>query len=126
MPFRKIVTNGFGVWLERESMKMLGSFIGKNDKHKHECNNCSLSLFEKILVSKIFGMSIFVYGMKMSEPNNDNLTSAQTETNKFIYGYKPAKIKHKTLIAKHVLGGLKAIDCRIIHQFLALNWLSRL
>ena len=106
-------------------MKMLGSYVGKNDKHKHEYNICSLSLFEKILVSKTFRMSNFVYGMKMSEPNNDDLTSAQTETNKFIWGYKPAKIKHKTLIAKHELGGLKSIDFWIMYQSLALTWLSK-
>ena len=63
--------------------------------------------------------------MKMSEPNNDDLTSTQTETNKFIWRYKPAKIKHKTLIATHELGELKSIDFRIMHQSLALTWLSK-
>ena len=98
--------------------------MGRNDKHKHENNfvkrlgkmkknyniwsSRSLSLSGKILVSKTFGMSNFVYGISMSEPTDDDLTSAQTETNKFIWGYKPAKIKHKTLIAKHEFGGLKA------------------
>ena len=141
-PWRKKVTNGFGFRLERESMNMLGSYVGRNDKHKHENNfvkrlgkmkknyniwsSRSLSLSGKILVSKTFGMSNFVYGMTMSEPTDDDLTLAQTETNKFIWGYKPAKIKHKTLIAKHEFGGLKAIDFRIMHQSLVLTWLSRL
>ena len=84
-----------------------------------------MSISGKILVFKTFGMSIF-YGIIMSEPNDDDFTSAQTVTNKSIWGYKPAKIKHKTLIAKHELGGLNTICFRIMHQSLALTWLSRL
>ena len=113
-------------------MNMLGSYVGRNNKYKDKYNvgkrldkmkknnniwsSSSLSQSGKISVSKTFGMSNFVYGMTMSDPNDEDLTSVQIESNKFIWGQSLAKIKHKTLIVKHELEGLEALDFRIIHQ----------
>ena len=46
--------------------------------------------------------------------------------NSFIWGRKPAKIKHNTLIGKYESGGLKMVDVKCMHKSLCIAWIARL
>ena len=121
---------------------MLGIYIGrdkilkdKNNFHDKIANMTkrfniwsgrNLTILGRILISKTYGISNLIYSLTMSEADDNICKSAQTQINKFIWGYKPPKIKHTTLIGQIEKGGLKAIDVDIMQQSLMIAWTSRM
>ena len=67
----------------------------------------NLTLFGRILVSKTHGLSNLIYILTMTESNISICQSAQKEIIQYIWGYKPPKVKHSTLIGQIGQGELK-------------------
>ena len=86
----------------------------------------NLTLFGRILVSKTHGLSNLIYCSTMTESNIATCQSAQKDVTQYIWGYKPPKVKHSTLIGKIEQGGAKAIDFEIMRKALGIAWISRL
>ena len=86
----------------------------------------NLSLIGKILISKSHGISNLIFSMTMGEMKNEHSKNAQDAINKFIWGYKPPKVKHTTLIGPFEKGGLKTIDIETMNMSIRLAWLARL
>ena len=71
-----------------------------------------MTIIGKILVSKTYGVSNLILSKTMEDVSQDILEGAQREISKFIWGYKPAKIRHSTFIGGEEQGGLRSIDIK--------------
>ena len=60
----------------------------------------NLSLIGKKLISKAHGISNLISSMTMGEMKKEHSKNAQDAIDKFIWGYKPPKVKHTTLIGR--------------------------
>ena len=86
----------------------------------------NLTLFGRILVSKTHGLSNLIYSLTMSESNIFTCHQASKEVTQYIWGCKPSKVKHSTLIGKIEQGGAKAIYIQIIRKALGIAWIAQL
>ena len=141
-PWQSRIDNPLNLEKLSETFNMLGAFIGRDLDTKIKKNyidklNCVRKTFNiwsgrnttimgRILLSKTFGVSNFVYSLSMTSPDVGTINHLQHEINKFIWNYKPPKVKHKTLIGKLEWGGLKAIDMKTMAESLSLAWLARI
>ena len=128
--------------IERDTLNALGVFIGRNNQKLQEKNfeeklpkikgnlyiySCrDISLCGRILITKTFGVSKIIYPLTSTEIDKKYLNIFQTEFNKYIWGYKPAKVKHSALIGDLKQGGLKALDIEANMKALRLAWLHRI
>ena len=66
-----------------------------------------LSKCGQILVSKTFGISKFLHFLSIIETDRTFQNNLQTHLNRYIWGYKPPKVKHSAMIRKLEEGGVK-------------------
>ena len=141
-PWRKKTDGIDNLKVEQGCFNILGIFVGRDKKSKDKYNfhdkimnmrksfniwsGRNLTLFGRILVSKTHGLSNLIYSLTMTESNIATCQSAQKEVTQYIWGYKPPKVKHSTLIGKIEQGGAKAIDVEIMRKALGIAWISRL
>ena len=50
----------------------------------------------------------------------------QSEINRFIWGFKPAKVKHTVMIGNIKQNGLNSVDIKIKNKALRLPWIYRI
>ena len=128
--------------IERSTMSILGVGVGLNEIEKHNINFESklptitnllqmysqrdLSVCGKILITKTFGISKILHQLSIIDVNKSFLDRLQSELNKYIWGYKPAKVKHHVLIGENIQGGLKSIDIKSKYKALRLSWVVRI
>ena len=141
-PWKNKNVDVLNMTIERDAINALGVFIGRNNEKLQEkkiveklpkikenvyiysCRN--ISLCRRILVTKTFGVSRIIYPLTSMEIDKKCLNIFQTEFNKYILGYKPAKVKHSALIRDLKQGGLKALDIEANMKALRLAWLHRI
>ena len=85
-----------------------------------------VSIIGKILVAKTFCMSKFIHSMIITLVPKEDLNKTQQILNKFIWGGKPAKVKHTSLINDYSEGGLRAPDVVCQYKALKMPWLYRM
>ena len=141
-PWRYKHINILNMAIERDTIKALGVHIGRNkeklqeknfvDKlpkikghlHIYSCRN--ISLCGRILITKTFGISKIIHPLTSAEIDKKHISTFQTEFNRYIWGYKPAKVKHSVLIGDPKQGGLKSLDIEANRKSLRLAWLYRI
>ena len=94
----KTVTGGFnmlGTYIGTDlNLKIQKNFIDKKNSMTKRFNIWSgraMSLIGKILLSKTYGMSNFIYSLTMSVPESTILSDVQQEMNSFIWGESQQK-----------------------------------
>ena len=92
----------------------------------HIYSQRDLSIGGKILITKTFGISKLFHALSIVESNKTFLAKIQSEYNRYIWGYKPSKVKHNVLIGTYEHGGLASIDIESKYQALRLPWLERI
>ena len=113
-PWRDKSINIFNMKIERSTLNMLGVEIGRCEASKqlknfevripklinqlHIQSQRNLSLCGKILLTKTFGISKFIHQMSITDPSKEVIEKIQCELNKYIWSYKPAKVKHTVLV----------------------------
>ena len=73
----------------------------------------NISICGKILFTNTIGISKFIYPLSSTDIDKRYTKILKTEFNKYIWGYKPAKVKNNGLIGARTYyeqGGLKLID----------------
>ena len=141
-PWRYKHINILNMAIERDTINALGVYIGRNkeklqekifvDKlpkikghlHIYSCRN--ISLCGRILITKTFGISKIIHPLTSAEIDEKHISTFQTEFNRYIWGYKPAKVKHSVLIGDLKQGGLKSLDIEANRKSLRLAWLYRI
>ena len=89
-------------YFEHKLPKIKGNF------YIYSCRD--ISLCGRILITKTFGVSKIIYPLTSTEIDKKHISTFQTEFNKYIWGYKPVKVKHRALIGDLKQGGLKSLD----------------
>ena len=85
-----------------------------------------LSLCRKILLTKLFGESKIIHPIAITDIDESLIKVVPSELNKYIWAYKPHKVKHNVLIGNIKQGGLGAIDMESKCKALKLPWLQRI
>ena len=83
-----------------------------------------MTLIGKILITKIYGISILIYSINYV--NKNDIMKTQMKINKYIWNNRTTTVKHTTLIGEIQQGGLKMVDVESMNMALRLAWLSRL
>ena len=78
------------------------------------------------MITKTLGISKFIYPLTSTDIDKQYIKILQTEFNKYIWDYKPAKVKHNALIGDYKQGGLKSIDIATNVKALRLPWMCRI
>ena len=86
----------------------------------------NLSLIRKILAVKSGGISNLVYSMTNTSCDIRTIVNVQQVVNTFVWGNKPSKVKHSSMIADYEDGGLKIIDAKSMNMALNMPWISRI
>ena len=69
-----------------------------------------ISICSKILITKTLEISKFMYPLISTDIDKQYIKILRTEFNKYIWGFKPAKVEHNALIGDHEQERLKSID----------------
>ena len=125
-----------------ECFNMLGIYVGRNKDKLHKANFLdkieklkqvlnmwgarNLSLIGKILAVKSVGISNLIYSMTNMSCDIKTIVNVQQVLNKFVWGNKPSKVKHSSMIADYEGGGLKMIDVKSMNMALKMPWISRI
>ena len=128
--------------IERNTLHMLGVEIGRRDHIKQQVNfdlkvpkliaqlhinsQRNLSLCGKILLTKTFGISKLIHPMSIIDIDKGLLVKVQSELNKYIWSYKPPKVKHTVLMGNLDQSGLKSIDIESKYKALRIAWIKRI
>ena len=136
-------TNIENMSVEQNTFNSLGVCVGRNEYAKQNKNFADklpkvktlfqiywqrdISICGKILITKTLGISKFTYPLTSTDNiYKQYIKILQTEFNKYIWGYKPAKVKHNALIGDYEQGGLKSIDIATNVKALRLPWMCRI
>ena len=60
------------------------------------------------------------------DTNISFMNKLQSEINRFVWGYKPTKVKHTVMIGNIKQNGLNSVDMKIKNKALRLPWLYRI
>ena len=128
--------------VERYTLNMLGVEIGRSKDIKQQKNfelkipklinqlhmhsQRDLSLCGKILLTKTFGISKLIHPISITVSSKDVLDKIQTELNRFIWGYKPPKVKHTVIMGTTNQSGLGSIDVMSKYKALRIPWIHRI
>ena len=128
--------------VETCTLNMLGVEIGRNEiikQHKnfeqkipklvhqlHMNSQRGLSLCGKILLTKTFGISKFIHPMSIIDLNKPLSENIQAELNKYVWSYKPAKVKHTVLMGSIKQSGLGSVDIKSKCKALRIPWVARI
>ena len=130
MKIEPLTLNMLGVEIERcETTKQSKNFEDKIPKmvnQLHIQSQRNLSLCGKILLRKTFGISKFVHQMSITDASKEVLEKIQCVLNKYIWSYKPAKVKHTVLIGNIYQNGLSSLDVECKNKALRLSWVHRI
>ena len=86
----------------------------------------SLSLIGRINVVKNLAISKLVYNSSVLTPPKDFAQKVNERIFKFIWNYKPDKIKRNTLIRPLCKGGLNMVNFEMLEKSLKAAWVKRL
>ena len=141
-PWKDKNINILNMKIERSTLNMLGVEIGRSKDIKQQKNfeqkipklinqlhmhsQRDLSLCGKILLTKTFGISKFIHPLSITVLNKDILEKIQTELNKFIWAYKPPKVKHTVIMGSTCQSGLGSIDVKSKYKALRIPWIQRI
>ena len=141
-PWKYKKINIFDMKVERFTLNMLGIEIGRNEDIKQQKNfehripklinqlhihsQRDLSLCGKILLTKTFGVSKLIHPISITTLNKDLLSKIQTELNKYIWSYKPPKVKHAVMMGGLSQSGLGPIDIECKKKSLRIPWIQRI
>ena len=127
--------------IERHTLNMLGVEIGRCDALKQENfdlkipklitqlhihSQRKLSLCGRILLTKTFGILKSIHPLSIIEIYKVLLDKVQTELNKYIWPYKPPRVKHTVLTGSLDQSGLESIDIESKHKALQMPWIHRI
>ena len=91
--------------------------------HLHIHSQRDLSLCGKLLLTKSLGISTLIYPISNTVARK-LLDRIQTELNRFIWAYKPPKVKHTVLMGTSSQGGLGSIDVKSKYKALRITWIQ--
>ena len=130
MKIEQLTLNMLGVEIGRcETIKQSKNFEDKIPKmvnQLHIQSQRNLSLCGKILLTKTFGISKFIHQMSITDASKEVLEKIQCVLNKYIWSYKPAKVKHTVLIGNIYQSGLSSLDVESKNKALRLSWVHRI
>ena len=72
------------------------------------------------------GISKMIHTLSIMDANISFVNKLQSEINRFVWGYKPAKVKHTVMIGNIKQNGLNSVDMKIKNKALRLPWLYRI
>ena len=141
-PWKNKIINILDMRVERFTLNLLGIEIGRCKRIKQERNfedkipklvnqlhmhsQRDLSLYGKILLTKTFGISKIIHSIAITDIDESLIKVVPSEFNKYIWTYKPPKVKHNVIIGNINQGGLGAIDMESKCKALRLPWLQRI
>ena len=141
-PWKNKDANIFNMRIERSTLNMLGVEIGRSKDIKRQKkfeikipklinqlyihSQRDLSLCGKILLTKTFGISKFIHPLAITDSSKLVLDKIQTEINKFIWSYKPPKVKHTVITGSTWQSGLGSIDVKSKYKALKMPWIHRI
>ena len=67
-----------------------------------------------------------LYPLSILESDREFQKSLQIDLNRYIWSYKPSKVKHLALIGRTNEGGLSSIDVESKCKALRLTWIGRI
>ena len=128
--------------IEPSTLQLLGVEIGRDNRVKDKLNfedrlvkirNClqqyshrKMSICGRNLIAKTMGISKIIHTMSIMDTNISFLSRLQMEINRFIWSYKPAKVKHTVMIGGIKQNGLNSVDIKIKNKTLRLPWIYRI
>lgn len=122
--------NVLGVQVGRDhEARQQSNFIDKLAKIKNQFHmfiSRDVSICGRILITKTFGISKLIYSLSTQKISQNLINTFQAEFDRYIWGYKPAKVKHKALICNIAEGGLRALDIESYAKALRLTWINRI
>ena len=141
-PWKDKDINVLNMKIERSTLNMLGVEIGRSEAIKQQKNfeekipklinqlhihsQRDLSLCGKILLTKTFGISKLIHPISIIVLSRDLSNKIQTELNKFIWAYKPPKVKHTVIMGSTFQSGLGSIDVKSKYKALRIPWIQRI
>ena len=78
-------------------------------KQLHTHSQRDLSLCGKILLTKCLGISKLIHPISITVASKELLNKVQTQLNRFIWAFKPPKVKHTVMIGSPCQSGLGSI-----------------
>ena len=130
IPVERVTIQILGVAISRcKVIKQKANFedkIPKMNKQLQIYSGRDLSICGRILITKTFGISKFLHSLSIIDTNIDFQKTLQTHLNRYIWGYKPAKVKHCAMIGKLQEGGLSSIDVESKYKALRVAWVYRI
>ena len=85
-----------------------------------------LSSCGRILITKTFEISKLLDILSILDSDREFQKSLQIDLNRYIWSYKPSKVKHLALIGSTNEGGLSSIDVESKCKALRLTWIGRI
>ena len=141
-PWKDKKINILSMKIERSTLNMLGVEIGRSKDIKEQKNfeqkipklvkqlnihsQRDLSLCGKILLTKSLGISKLIHPISITVASRELLNKIQTELNKFIWTYKPPKVKHTVIMGTPSQSGLGSIDVKSKYKSLKIPWIQRI
>ena len=95
-------------------------------KQFHINSQRDLSICSRILVTKTLGFSKIIYPLSTQDINLNLQNKIQSTFNRYIWNYKPSKVKHSVLAGDYIQGGMRSLDNQSQCKALRLAWLERI
>ena len=100
--------------------------IPKIEQQFHVNSQRDLSICGRILVTKTLGFSKIIYPLSTQDINLNLQNKIQSTFNRYIWNYKPSKVKHSVLAGDYIQGGMRSLDIQSQCKALRLTWLKRI
>ena len=128
-PWRTKPNNSLSLQQQGGCLNMLGIYVGQTKEKVHKANldkieklkqilnmwgARNLSLIGNTLAVKSVGILNLIHSMTNISCAIKTLVNVQQVVNEFIWGNKPSKVKHSSMIADYEGGVLKLIDAKSI------------